>query len=131
MTPPHNDAFDPDKLHLTKKQILAVGDELVKRWMANPKANARMIVITKGAQLLARSYPDAALETYYKEFWKIAYEVMQQNAMQGDPALSMLKQVKEAPPKTPVERPIPRTPPAVEKKRLNFAELLGNGAMKD
>ncbi len=131
-TDPLNDSFDPDKLHLTKKQILAIGDELVKRWMINPKANARMILLTKGAQLLARGYPDDALEAYYKQFWTIAFEVMQQNAMQGDPALSVLKQVKnQAPPQTPVERPIPRTPPIVEKKRLNFADLLGNGAMKD
>lgn len=111
-------SFDPDKLYLTKKQIIAIGDRLIARWKQNPTANAKMIVITKGAQFLVKRTPEKDVAQYYKEFWSEAYEVMVQNALEGNKELNLLKQVKEKQPLAP-------------KAKLDFTKALNYGAMKE
>jgi hypothetical protein len=41
--------LDPDKLYLTKAQIIEIGDNLIARWKKNQMANCKMIIITKAA----------------------------------------------------------------------------------
>lgn len=115
--------FDPDKLYLTKAQILSIGDKLKARWRQNEQANRKMIWIATAAQFLIKRYSDKEIETYYKDFWKEAYEIMQQNALQGDPALKMLQQVSELRPE--------QTKTTSEKKPLDFVKLLTAGGMPE
>jgi hypothetical protein len=91
--------FDPDKLYLTKAQIIRIGDKLIARWKKNETANYKMIIITKAAQFLVKRYKDKEIETYYRHFWRESFEIMQENARAGDPALKILKQVRDAPQK--------------------------------
>ncbi len=58
-----------------------------------------MIIITKAAQFLVKSYKDKEIEMYYRDFWREVFEIMQENARASDPALKILKQVRDAPQK--------------------------------
>lgn len=88
-------AFDPDKLYLTKSQIMGIGDKLVERWKKNETANRKMILIARGAKFIVSRYKAQEIETYYRDFWKEAYEIMYANVQAGMPELKVLKQVKE------------------------------------
>ena len=111
-----SEPFDPDRLFLTKNQILAIGDKLIARWKLNEKANLKMIMITKGAQFLVKRYKASEIETYYRDFWKEAYEIMYTNAQAGIPELKTLKQVHE--------------PEIVSELDFNIKKMLSFGAMK-
>ena len=87
--------FDADKLYLSKGQILGIGDRLIRRWKLNEKANKKMILIAKAAQFIVGRYKASEIETYYKDFWKEAYEIMYSNAKAGMPELKLLSHVKE------------------------------------
>jgi hypothetical protein len=60
--------FDPDKLYLTKAQIIRIGDKLIARWKENETANCKMIIITKATQFLVKRYKDKEIESYYATF---------------------------------------------------------------
>jgi len=91
------DQFDPDKLYMTKSQILGIGSELIKDWKKNEAANRKIIFITRAAQFIVGRYKAEEIEAYYKAFWKKAYEVMYNNMKAGMPELKLLKEVSKEP----------------------------------
>jgi hypothetical protein len=50
-----------------------------------------MIIITKVAQFLVKRYKDKEIETYHRDFWREAFEIMQENTRADDPALKIVK----------------------------------------
>lgn len=122
--------YDPDKLYLTKEQIISVGDKLISRWQQNATANRKIILITRAAQWFARRYSEQEIEQYYKEFLIEVFEIMQQNALKGDPQLSTLNRVAEA---RAAQGPGAKPKVITTTKKsapLDFTKSLGFGAMR-
>lgn len=90
-------AFDPDKLYLTKAQLRKVGDKLIAGWTRTQRpGNIKLIWATKAIQLLMKPLSEETCQQYYKDFFKEAFEVMNENAKAGMPELALLKRVAEA-----------------------------------
>lgn len=126
--------YDPDKLYLTKEQIISVGDKLISRWQQNATANRKIILITRAAQWFARRYSEQEIEQYYKEFLIEVFEIMQQNALKGDPQLSTLNRVAEARAAAATQGPGAAKPKVITTTKksapLDFTKSLGFGAMR-
>lgn len=117
-------SFDPDKLHLTKEQIMTIGDRLVEGWLRvkRPGYQRRVLIAKFAKWYVSRQRPED-IEQYYKDFLKEVFLIMQENSLNSDPALSMLKNLHEQKIKTKTTAP----------KRLEFSidKALAYGAMQD
>lgn len=88
--------FDPDKLYLTKAQLSRIGDRLVAGWQRTGReGNTKLILMTRALQLIMKPISEENIQQYYKDFFREAFAVMQENALEM-PELKVLKQVQQA-----------------------------------
>ena len=88
--------FDVDKLYLTKPQLHRIGDKLIAGWTKTGRpGNLKLIYMTKAIQFLMKNIPEEACQQYYKDFFREAFAVMQDNALSGMPELKQLKEIKD------------------------------------
>lgn len=121
---PTNETFDPDKCYLSKDQVIGVGNDLIKRWEADPKANFWLIRVAKAMQFVLGRTSEKVVEQYYREAFKMVYYIMQKNASASDPTLSKL------PPPSP-PKPQYVVPEKRERVAANLLRFFEHGAMKD
>jgi hypothetical protein len=91
----------------------------------NETANCKMIIITKAVQFLVKRYKDKEIEMYCRDLWCESFEIMQEDARAGDPALKILKQVRDAPQKQEKQAEVVNEPDFSLKKIMEF------GGMRD
>ena len=76
-----NTSFDPDKLVLTKNQILAFCDRVIEKWNKNPKANAQNIVAMNAVKMSVLWTDEDSLKAIWSEILKWAFALLYKNAI--------------------------------------------------
>ena len=73
--------FDPDKLVLTKKEILEFCDKVLAKWNKNPTKNAQNIVAMNAVRMSVLWTEENQLKAIWAEILKWAFELLYKNAI--------------------------------------------------
>ena len=73
--------FDPDKLVLTKKEILEFCDKVLAKWNKNPTKNAQNIIAMNAVRMSVLWTEDDQLKAIWAEILKWAFELLYKNAI--------------------------------------------------
>jgi len=73
--------FDPDKLVLTKNEILEFCDKVLAKWNKNPTKNAQNIVAMNAVRMSVLWTEDDQLKAIWAEILKWAFELLYKNAI--------------------------------------------------
>jgi len=77
-------AFDPDKLVLTKLEILEFCDRVLKKWNKNPTKNANNILAMNAVKTSVVWTDDESLKAIWSEILAWTFELLYENAMAQD-----------------------------------------------
>ena len=77
-------SFDPDKLVLTKPEILEFCDRVLKKWNKNPKKNANNILAMNAVKTSIVWTDDESLKAIWNEILAWTFELLYENAMSQD-----------------------------------------------
>ncbi len=89
------DAFDPDKLVLTKKEILEFCDRVITKWNRNPTKNSKNILAMNAVKTSVLWTDDESLKAIWSEIIAWTFELLYLNAMaQDEDWANMLKKLK-------------------------------------
>jgi len=79
------DSFDPDKLVLSKQEILGFCDRVLEKWNKNPTKNAKSILAMTAVKASVVWTDDESLRAIWSEILNWTFELLYENAMaQGD-----------------------------------------------
>ncbi len=88
--------YDPDELHLTKKEILDYLSLLIVRWQNNPKVHRLFITKLKLDLKLIKSFVhDEDLPYFWQLFRELYGGLLEQNSRKNNPELSKLNPMKQ------------------------------------
>ena len=73
--------FDPDRLVLSKKEILEFCDNVLDKWKKDPKVNSRNIVAMTAVRTSVFWTDDISLKAIWGEILKWTFELMYKNAI--------------------------------------------------
>jgi len=73
--------FDPDKLALTKQEILEFCDRVLDKWKKNPEKNAQNIFAMNAVRLSVFWTDEDSLKAIWGEILKWAFALMYKNAI--------------------------------------------------
>jgi len=73
--------FDPDKLVLTKNEILEFCDKVLAKWNKNPTKNAQNIVAMNAVRMSVLWTEENQLKAIWAEILKWAFELLYKNAI--------------------------------------------------
>ncbi len=76
--------FDPDKLVLTKPEILEFCDRVLKKWNKNPTKNANNILAMNAVKTSVLWTDDESLKAIWNEIIAWTFELLYENAMAQD-----------------------------------------------
>ena len=88
------DQMDPDKLNLTKKELLEFCDKVLEEWSENKIANFKYIVAIKLMIAQIRLTPEPILKAIWKKITLWFYDLTYQNALQ-DTKHDMFRELKK------------------------------------
>ena len=73
--------FDPDRLVLSKKEILEFCDKVLDKWKREPKVNSRNIVAMTAVRTSVFWTDDKSLQAIWGEILNWTFELMYKNAI--------------------------------------------------
>ena len=73
--------FDPDRLVLSKKEILEFCDKVLAKWKVEPETNSRNIVAMTAVKTSVFWTDEESLEAIWSEILKWTFELMYKNAI--------------------------------------------------
>ena len=73
--------FDPDRLVLTKQEILEFCDGVLERWEKKPKENAQNIFTMNAVRMSVQWTDEDSLKAIWGEILKWAFALMYKNAI--------------------------------------------------
>ncbi|MCV0373566.1 MAG: hypothetical protein K5793_08455 [Nitrosarchaeum sp.] len=73
--------FDPDKLALTKEQILDFCDRVIEKWNKNPSKNAKNIFAMNAVKTSVLWTDDDSLKAIWGEILNWTFELFYENAL--------------------------------------------------
>jgi len=73
--------FEPDKLSLTKPEILEFCDRVLKKWNKNPADNANNILAMNAVKTSILWTDDESLKAIWSEIIAWTFELLYENAM--------------------------------------------------
>lgn len=73
--------FDPDRLELTKPEIIAFCDRILSKWGKNPTKNAHNILAMNAVKTGVMWTDDESLKAIWGEIVKWSFELMYENAL--------------------------------------------------
>ena len=76
--------FDPDKLELSKSEILEFCDRVIKKWNENPTKNAKNILAMNAVKTSIIWTDDESLKKIWGEIISWTFELLYENAMAHD-----------------------------------------------
>ena len=76
--------FDPDKLVLTKPEILEFCDRVLKKWDKNPVKNRNNILAMNAVKTSIIWTDDESLKAIWSEILAWTFELLYENAMSQD-----------------------------------------------
>ena len=76
--------FDPDKLELSKSEILEFCDRVIKKWNKNPTKNANNILAMNAVKTSILWTDDDSLKAIWSEIISWTFELLYENAMAQD-----------------------------------------------
>ena len=76
--------FDPDRLALTKREILDFCDRVLKKWNKNPTKNANNILAMTAVRASVLWTDDESLKAIWGEIISWTFELLYENAMAQD-----------------------------------------------
>ena len=76
--------FDPDKLELSKLEILEFCDRVIKKWNQNPTKNANNILAMNAVKTSILWTDDESLKAIWSEIISWTFELLYENAMAQD-----------------------------------------------
>ena len=76
--------FDPDKLVLSKPEILEFCDRVLKKWNKNPTKNANNILAMNAVKTSILWTDDESLKAIWSEIIAWTFELLYENAMAQD-----------------------------------------------
>ena len=79
-----NKSFDPDKLVLTKSEILGFCDKVLKKWNKNPAKNVNNILAMNAVKASIMWTDDESLKAIWGEIIAWTFELLYENAMAQD-----------------------------------------------
>ena len=89
--------FDPDKLELSKSQILEFCDRVIKKWNQNPTKNVNNILAMNAVKTSILWTDDKSLKAIWSEILSWTFELLYENAMAQDDEewTSVMKKLKK------------------------------------
>ena len=89
--------FDPDKLELSKSQILEFCDRVIKKWNQNPTKNANNIIAMNAVKTSIIWTDDKSLKAIWSEIISWTFDLLYENAMAQDDKewTSVMKKLKK------------------------------------
>ena len=90
-------SFDPDKLVLTKPEILDFCDRVLTKWNKNPSKNANNILAMNAVKTSILWTDDESLKAIWGEILAWTFELLYENAMAQDDESwgSVMKKLKK------------------------------------
>ena len=79
-----SNSFDPDRLALTKPEILDFCDRVLKKWNKNPTKNANNILAMTAVRASVLWTDDESLKAIWGEIMSWTFELLYENAMAQD-----------------------------------------------
>ena len=73
--------FDPDRLVLTKAEILEFCDRVLEKWKKNPSKNANNIMAMNAVKTSVIWTDDESLKAIWSEILNWTFELLYENAM--------------------------------------------------
>jgi len=73
--------FDPDRLVLTKQEILEFCDSVLKKWEKKPEENAQNIFAMNAVRMSVQWTDEESLKAIWGEILKWAFALMYKNAI--------------------------------------------------
>ena len=90
-----NTKFDPDKLVLSKSEILEFCDRVLKKWNKNPSKNANNILAMNAVKTSVAWTDDESLKAIWSEILGWTFDLLYENAMSNDAEwASVMKKLK-------------------------------------
>jgi len=87
--------FDPDKLVLTKPEILEFCDRVLQKWNKNPTKNANNILAMNAVKTSVVWTDDESLKAIWSEIISWTFELLYENAMaQNQEWADVMKKLK-------------------------------------
>jgi len=77
-------SFDPDRLVLTKPEILDFCDRVLKKWNKNPSKNRNNILAMNAVKTSVIWTDDESLKAIWSEILTWIFELLYENAMSQD-----------------------------------------------
>lgn len=95
MTDPHS--FDPEKLVLTKPEILEFCDRVLKKWEKNPTNNENNIFAMNGVKLSVIWTDEESLKAIWGEILAWTFDLLYKNAvsLHEEELVDVIKKIKE------------------------------------
>ena len=89
--------FDPDKLNLTKKDLLDFCDRMVIEWRKNKRSNFRYILALEIMKAQIKITPEGVLKMIWGKIIEWFYELNFENALHDptDAGLKFIKKIRE------------------------------------
>ena len=89
--------FNPDKLELSKLEILEFCDRVIKKWNQNPTKNANNILAMNAVKTSILWTDDDSLKAIWNEIISWTFELLYENAMAQDDKewASVMKKLKK------------------------------------
>ena len=89
--------FDPDKLNLTKQDLLNFCDKCIDNWKLNKRANFRYILSLEIMKAQIKITPEGVLKMIWGKIIEWFYELNFENALKDptDEGMKFLKKIRE------------------------------------
>jgi hypothetical protein len=78
------ESFDPDRLVLTKSEILEFCDRVLEKWNKNPTKNSKNILAMTAVKASVVWTDDESLRAIWGEILNWTFELLYENAMAQD-----------------------------------------------
>ena len=78
------ESFDPDRLVLTKSEILEFCDRVLEKWSKNPTKNSKNILAMTAVKTSVVWTDDESLRAIWGEILNWTFELLYENAMAQD-----------------------------------------------
>ncbi|EIJ65502.1 hypothetical protein BD31_I0682 [Candidatus Nitrosopumilus salaria BD31] len=78
------ESFDPDRLVLTKSEILEFCDRVLEKWNKNPTKNSKNILAMTAVKTSVVWTDDESLRAIWGEILNWTFELLYENAMAQD-----------------------------------------------
>ena len=78
---PKKKTFDPDKLELSKTEILEFCDRVIRKWSKNPTKNANNLLAINAVKTSVLWTDDESLKAIWSEIIAWTFDLLYENAM--------------------------------------------------